>query len=308
MATAPKLQKPDDEHVPSAVSSPAEKKQVEERVAISAGVVYEAICREGEDELKRPTSALAWSGLAAGLAMGFSLVAEGLLAAHLPQADWSPLISKLGYSVGFLMAILGRQQLYTENTLTVILPLLLHKNAATLASVAKLWGAVLASNLVGTYLFALCLAKIAVFSPHVQQTLLSVSSEGSGAAFGVTLTRAIFAGWLIALMVWLMPGAESSRVGIIILVTYLIGLGGFNHIIAGSNKNFFLVVSGAESWSYFLLRFFTPTLLGNIIGGVSLVAFLNHAQVVAGKEEGSKASQSPLAKRGAAKDAKRRAG
>src|SRR5437764_1218460 len=113
MATAAKF--PQDEPTPSAVISPVEKKQAEERAAISAGVVYEAVCREGEDELKRPSAALAWSGLAAGLAMGFSLVAEGLLAAHLPESGWRPLISKLGYSVGFLMVILGRQQLYTEN-------------------------------------------------------------------------------------------------------------------------------------------------------------------------------------------------
>ena len=305
MATASKIRAPEDEN-PPAVTSAAEEKQVEERVAISAGVVYEAVCREGEDELKRPTSALAWSGLAAGLAMGFSLVAEGLLAAHLPQSAWAPLIYKLGYSVGFLMAILGRQQLYTENTLTVILPLLLRKDASTLLSVARLWSTVLACNLVGTYLFALCIAKIAVFNPHVQETLLNVSREGSGDAFGGTLIKAIFAGWLIALMVWLLPGAESSRVTIIIVITYLIGLGGFHHVVAGSNKNFFLLASGAETWSYFCWRFFVPTLTGNIIGGVSLVAFLNHAQVVAGKAETRR--QSPLAKRGAAKGAKRRDG
>ncbi len=283
MAVAAKLRKPEDGPQPSAVSTLAEKKQAAERAAISANVVYEAIRREGEEELKRPSAALAWSGLAAGLAMGFSLVAEGLLAAHLPESVWRPLISKLGYSVGFLMAILGRQQLYTENTLTVILPLLLRKNLATFFAVARLWAIVLFSNLLGAFLFALCIGKIAMFNPHVQQTLLSVSQEGSADGFGVVLMRSVFAGWLIALMVWLLPGAESSRVGIIIIITYLIGLGGFHHIVAGSNKNFFLVVTGLESWGHYLLRFFLPTLAGNIIGGVSLVAFLNHAQVVSGK-------------------------
>jgi len=284
MASAPKLHDRENEKQASPVTTPAEEQQVQKRVAISAGVVYEAVCREGEDELKRPTPALAWSGLAAGLAMGFSLVAEGLLAAHLPETAWAPLIYKLGYSVGFLIVILGRQQLYTENTLTVILPLLLRRNVSTLASVARLWSVVLLSNLVGTFLFALCIGKAAVFNPHVQQALVKVSLDGSGDAFWIAMTRAVFAGWLIALMVWLLPGAESSRVAIIIIVTYLIGLGGFHHIIAGSNKNFFLVVTGAESWSHFLTGFFLPTLIGNIIGGVSLVAFLNHAQVVAGKD------------------------
>jgi formate-nitrite transporter family protein len=266
------------------ISTKTELKKVEERTAIGAHIVYEAIRREGEEELRRPIAALAWSGFAAGLSMGFSLIAEGLLDAYLPRAVWTPLIARLGYSLGFLIVILGRQQLFTENTLTVILPWLLRKKARTAISVLRLWSVVLISNLVGTYLFALCIAHTAIFEPNVQKALFEVSYERLGTGFGTVLLRAIFAGWLIALMVWLLPGAESARVSIIIIVTYIIGLGGFNHIIAGSNKMFFLVASGAESWRAYFAHFFVPTLLGNIIGGVSLVAFLGHAQVIAGKE------------------------
>jgi hypothetical protein len=155
-----------------------EEKQVQERVAIGARVVHETIRREGEEELKRSTPALAWSGLAAGLSMGFSLVAEGLLAAYLPHAEWAPLVSKLGYSVGFLIVVLGRQQLYTETTLTVILPLLSRRNVATALSVFRLWTVVLVANLVGTYLFALCVGRVPIFSAHIQQILMEVS-QGS---------------------------------------------------------------------------------------------------------------------------------
>src|SRR5918912_1379486 len=69
--------------------------EAEERTAVPAKVVHEAIRAEGEEELRRPSSALAWSGLAAGLSMGFSLVAEALLRAHLPDEPWRPLLSKL---------------------------------------------------------------------------------------------------------------------------------------------------------------------------------------------------------------------
>lgn len=267
------------------VKEKVEEKQIQERVAIGAHVVHETIRREGEDELKRSSSALAWSGLAAGLSMGFSLVAEGLLAAGLPSSPWATLISKLGYSVGFLIVVLGRQQLFTETTLTAILPLLSRRDIKTGLSVIRLWAVVLLSNLVGTYLFALAIARLPIFSPEIQRVLTEIGKTSLSGSFWIVLSRAIFAGWLIALMVWLLPAAETSKVSIIIILTYLIGLGGFNHVIAGSTKVLFLVASGAESWSAFLNHFFIPTLCGNILGGVSLVAFLGHAQVVAGNDE-----------------------
>jgi len=270
--------------VPPAVKHRIEEKQVQERVAIGAHVVHETIRREGEEELQRPSSALAWSGLAAGLSMGFSLVAEGLLADHLPDRPWTPLISKLGYSVGFLIVVLGRQQLYTETTLTAVIPLLSRRNLQTALGVLRLWAVVFIANLVGTSIFAFCIGRIPIFPVHTYETLVQVSQGATAGGFGVVFTRAIFAGWLIALMVWLLPAAESARVSIIVIITYLIGLGHFNHVIAGSTKVLFLVVTGGESWEHFFLGFLVPSLLGNIVGGVSLVAFLGHAQVVAGKE------------------------
>ena len=266
------------------ISTRAEKKQVEERLAIGANVVYETIRLEGEEELHRTASALAWSAFAAGLSMGSSFIAEGILAARLPDQPWRPLISRAGYCIGFLMVILGRQQLFTENTLTVVLPLLARKDLSTLLRMLRLWMVVLASNLFGTFLFALCIGKIHIFDSSIQQSLTEIGTSHLGAAFWTVLVRGIFAGWLIALMVWLLPGAESARVSIIILVTYLIGISGVSHIIAGSTTMFFLIVTHVISWKIYFAQFFVPTLLGNIIGGVSLVAALGHAQVVGGKE------------------------
>ena len=265
------------------ITTRTELKQVEERLAIGANVVYETIRREGEDELQRPTAALAWSALAAGLSMGFSFIAEALLMAHLPDSPWRPLVSRAGYCIGFLIVILGRQQLFTENTLTVILPLLVRKDLATFLRVLRLWGVVLSANLAGTFLFALCISRIALFDAHTQECLLEIGRSHFGANFGTVLVRAIFAGWLIALMVWLLPVAESAKVSIIIILTYLVGIAGFNHIVAGSTTALFLVVTKSVSWETYLIQFFIPTLLGNIIGGVSLVAALGHAQVVGGK-------------------------
>jgi formate/nitrite transporter FocA (FNT family) len=268
----------------SPISSIGEAHKVEERVAIGAKVVYEAVRLEGDEELKRPAMALAWSGLAAGLSMGFSLLAEAALSAHLPDTPWRPLVARAGYSVGFLIVILGRQQLFTENTLTVVLPLLVHKDASTLGKVIRLWIVVLSSNVVGTFLFAFAVARLHFLEPAIQISLREIADAHIGPGFWTIFLRSVFAGWLIALMVWMLPDATSSRVLIILLITYLIGILSLNHIIAGSTNVFFLVAIGDLSIGHYFTAFFFPTLLGNILGGVSLVSALAHGQVVAGKK------------------------
>jgi len=258
-----------------------ERRQVERRTTISAIVVHEAVREEGERELRRPPTALAWSGLAAGLSMGFSLVAQGLIRAYIPAAPWRPLIASFGYSVGFLIVVLGRQQLFTENTITAILPLLAHPDIKTLMRVLRLWLIVFVANIVGAIAFAMLVAHTGLFEPVVKQAFVEIGQHAIRDGFGITLLQGIFAGWLIALMVWLLPAAETARVHVIIIITYVVGLGGFAHIIAGSVDVLYLVSAGSLSWGSFLGGFMAPTLIGNIIGGASLVAALNYAQVAA---------------------------
>jgi formate-nitrite transporter family protein len=259
--------------------------EAEQKSAPSAHVIYEAIRIEGRHELERKASSLAWSALAAGMSMGFSFVAQGLLEHHLPDTSWRPLIATFGYSLGFLIVILGRQQLFTENTLTVILPLLQKQTGRDLVRVARLWSIVLLANLVGGLVFAAVIAKTPAFDRDLLPSLTELAARSGVDPFGVTLLRGIFAGWLIALMVWLLPAAESARIWIIVAVTYVVGLCQFPHIIAGSTEVFFLALTGERSWPDILFRFLLPALIGNTIGGVTLVAALAHAQVVGNKEK-----------------------
>lgn len=259
-----------------------ELEEVERRSGLRAVLVHEAIRKEGEDELVRPLPAIAWSGLAAGLSMGFSLVAEGLLRSHLPDTSWRPLVAKLGYTVGFLIVTLGRQQLYTETTLTVVLPVLSRRNLQTFTRMMQFWLVVLVANLVGALIFAEVVAHTGVFRPDVRHAFSEIGHESAAASFGVILLRGIFAGWLIALVVWLAPAADASQALVIIILTYVVGLAGLSHIIAGSVEVMTLAASGAISWLDYLGKYMVPTLIGNTIGGVALVAALNHAQVVAG--------------------------
>jgi formate/nitrite transporter FocA (FNT family) len=259
-----------------------EQQEIEDRSSPSGRIVYKTILKEGRDELKRPSSALFWSGIAAGLSMGFSLITEGLLQSYLPDVGWRPLVAKFGYSMGFLVVILGRQQLFTENTLTPVLPLLQQPDAATAINVLRLWGIVLVANLLGALAIALVLARTTAFDPHIQSVFAEIGRKAMEHGFATTLLRAIFAGWLIALMVWLLPFAESARVWVIIFITYVVGLGQFSHIIAGAVEVFALAASGEKAWLTVIGSYLVPTLIGNIVGGVTLVAALNHAQVVLG--------------------------
>jgi formate-nitrite transporter family protein len=257
--------------------------QAREAEKLDAKTTYEVVRREGMRELDRSTSALLWSGLAAGLSMGFSFLGDGFLRAYLPDAHWRPLVAKLGYSLGFVIVILGSQQLFTENTLTPIVPLMKEKSREILRNVARLWGAVLIANLVGALLFALALGRLAVTEPEVQRALSDLSSEAMRHDFWTMLLHGIYAGWLIALMVWMLPGAETSKLAVIIIMTWLIGVGGFAHVIAGASEVFYAAVRGEASWSDALFGYITPALIGNVLGGVTLVAAVNHAQATSGE-------------------------
>jgi formate-nitrite transporter family protein len=256
-----------------------EERDAFRRSAPRAVVVFEAIRFEAIDELKRRNSALFWSGLAAGLSMGFSYMAEALLQAALPDAPWRPLISKFGYSVGFMIVILGRQQLFTENTLTPVVHVLRERTLAVLLSALRLWGVVLGANILGTLIFGVGLYYADVFDAQQRDALLRLGRVALEGGFRETLLSALFAGWLIALMVWLLPAAETGRIQVIIIITYLVGLGGFSHIIAGSTIAFYALAAGTAAPADVLGNFFLPTLIGNVVGGVAFVAALNYAQV-----------------------------
>ncbi|MGH9665125.1 MAG: formate/nitrite transporter family protein [Bryobacteraceae bacterium] len=262
--------------------SERQEKESENLTSVTALVVHETIRKNGEEELARPVQALAWSGLAAGLSMGFSFLSEALFRTYLPNAVWRPLLTNLGYSVGFLLVIVGRQQLFTENTLTAIIPLLAKRDLATFRSVLRLWSVVLAANLVGAHIFAWVIGNSPILRPAFRDALRDLAVEAADVSFPAALLRGIFAGWLIAMIVWMLSATESGRISIIVILTYIVGLAGLTHVIAGSVEVLYLVMTGVKSWFSYFGEYMIPTLAGNILGGISLVSALNHAQVVAG--------------------------
>jgi formate/nitrite transporter FocA (FNT family) len=271
-----------DEDVAAPDLTEREKEEAADRTSVKATIVHETIRYDGEEELSRPLAALAWSALAAGLSMGFSLVAMALFRAYLPDTPWRPLVARLGYPMGFLIVITGRQQLFTENTLTAIIPLLARRNLATLWLVCRLWAVVLVSNIAGAHLFAWVVATTPMFRPEVRNAMFELSKEAANVTFGVAILRGVFAGWLIAMVVWMLAAIDTGRLAVIIIITYIVGLASLTHIIAGSVEMLFLVMVGYKTWWSIVIGYMLPTLIGNCIGGVSLTAALNHAQAVAG--------------------------
>jgi formate/nitrite transporter FocA (FNT family) len=257
----------------------AERGEVEHRKPPRAAVLHETVGKVGEEELRRNPSSLAWSGFAAGLSMGFSMVASGALRAHLPDSPIGHFIADAGYSAGFVIVILARQQLFTENTLTVVLPLMSAPSWHTFGQLVRLWGIVLVCNLIGIVAFACGVAYLPLFSAPMDHAFIQMGSTIMGYSALAMFVKAILGGWLIAMMVWLMAAVDAVRLWIIIGLTWLIALAGLVHVIGSAGEVFYLAFRQQITWGQALGLFVGPTLAGNIVGGSLIFALISHAQV-----------------------------
>jgi formate-nitrite transporter family protein len=253
---------------------------------LTAWQIYHNVRLAAEDDMSRPAMALFWSALAGGLTIGFSFAAAAYLAAHAPEGLKST-ATMLGYPLGFVFVVLARNQLFTENTLEPVIPFLHSPSLATLGSLLRMWIIVLVGNLVGTGVFACLAAKTMAFqSPALEVSMKEVAMKAMEGGFGTVLYLAIFAGWLIALMAWLIAStrATGAQITIVWLSTAPISAFGFRHSVAGSVEAFYLAWADVISWPASVLGFVIPSVLGNIVGGFLLVALLNYGQTMAGRK------------------------
>lgn len=242
--------------------------------------IYQVVRHEGETEMARPATSLWWSGVAAGLSITFSVFARAVLHKYLPETGWRPLLEGFGYTVGFLLVVLARQQLFTENTITAVLPVMANPSGKNLYRLTRLWAIVFAANLTGTLIAALFSSFAPVPIPGIRETIIEISHHAVAHGFFDSIFVGIPAGFLIAAMVWLMPSAETARFHVVTLVTYIIAIGGFSHIIVGSFEAFMLLLNGEIGLGTMLTHFTIPVLIGNVVGGTALFALLAYAQVM----------------------------
>ena len=247
--------------------------------AADAKDLHRAVREAGESELDRPAGALFWSGLAAGIAIHSSLIAEGALHAGLPEAPWRELVTALGYPVGFLVVILGRMQLFTESTITAMLPLVTRPSGWALQRTLRLWGIVLFANLIGTALAAGMVAGGALGNPEIREAMIAVSAGILDLNGWQTFINAIPAGFLIAVVAWILPNGRNQAFWIILAITYVIAIAGFSHSIVGADETFLLVFTGQVTVERAVFGLMLPAILGNLVGGAGLFTLLAHGQV-----------------------------
>ncbi|CTQ48648.1 formate/nitrite transporter family protein [Jannaschia donghaensis] len=247
---------------------------------LSALAVYSIILREGEEEMHRPKTSLWWSGVAAGLGICTSVLMVGVIRAALgPEHPYLGLWQALGYTFGFVLVILCRLQLFTENTITVILPFLAKPTREGLFDIGRLWGIVFAANMTGTFFTAALAVHGGILSPEVLGAILDISHHVASFTWSEALLRGIPSGFFIAALVWMLPSAKGSELLLIIMFTWLIAAGDFTHVVAGSNEIFVLVFNGELNIVTALIGHILPMFLGNVIGGTGLFAMLAYAQV-----------------------------
>ena len=268
-----------EEDDPGIELSEREEEEVERRQAAAARVVHEIIRRQGDEELRRPALSLMWSGIAGGIAISASLLGKSVIQSHLEPSDWRPLVSSLGYALGFVIVVLGRLQLFTESTLSAVIPVATHPTIRNLLRVTRLWIIVLLSNFAGTLVVTLSIHfglvgtsdGIAAMRETAREALPHVG--WAGAAAGVP------AGFLMAAIAWVLPSGRQQEFWIVLFFTYFISLGEFAHVVAGSAEVWLLMLDGVVTPADGILLHIAPVLLGNIIGGTVLFALLAHAGV-----------------------------
>lgn len=252
---------------------------VEEHERLSQHLIYEIIRRDGIEELMRPFKSLFLSGVGAGILVSFSFVCMAVLQSFLPNQPWAPLITKWGYTVGFVLVILCRAQLFTENTITTVIPLFKPFTWKKLGAVLRLWHLVLAGNLVGTSLVAVFLTTPGLLNLDFIVEMQAIAHHVSAFTWQENLLRGIPSGILIAAIVWMMPTARQFALFLVAFITYFIAAGDFTHIVVGSCEMMYAVLHGMASPYDYIFQFLVPVGAGNIIGGTGVFTMLGYRTI-----------------------------
>ena len=281
----------EDQAQPDAADATSGQKNLERP---SAEEIYKQVSMNARRELKRSTLGLFLSGFGGGVFMGLSAMGTAIALYMLRDPAGSPthtteFLAKMFYPTGFIVVILGRSQLFTENTLYPVALVL--KERAHFWNTARLWATVLPANVLGAFAFASLATLTNALAPEIVQTLAQLGLDATHHPPSAIFWSGVMGGWIIALAAWLVSSSHSitGSVMVIWILTFVVGLGNFAHCIAASGEVFAAVLTHQAPWSAFPM-WFLPAVAGNIAGGVLMVTILEYGQVIADTESEPSAS------------------
>ncbi len=249
----------------------------------SAEEIYDQVAKNARQELKRPSLALALSGFGGGIFMGLSALGPAIVLSILGTASGAQIISRMFYPMGFIVVMIGRSQLFTENTLYPVALVLREKRE--LWNTLRLWSVVLPSNVLGALTFASLCALTPALSSHMSQAIAQLGLDALGKTTPEIFWSGVMAGWIIATAAWLVSGSHSitGSVMLIWMLTFIVALANLAHCIATSCEILTAVLMHQAAWSGYL-HWLALAAAGNICGGVLMVTILQYGQVILGKD------------------------
>lgn len=253
----------------------------------SAEEIYKQVSTNARQELERTTTALALSGFGAGAFMGLSAMGTAIALAILGTSPYARIISRMFYPLGFIVVIIGRSQLFTENTLYPVALVLAEKRQFW--NTMRLWAVVLPTNVLGALAFAEIAARTTALDPAFVNTLGVLGVKALSHPSTTVFWSGVIGGWIIALAAWLVSASHSitGSVMVIWMLTFIVGLGDFAHCVASSCEIFVTVLTNHAPWIAFF-QWFGPAVSGNIAGGICLVTILEYGQAVYGNDSAPK--------------------
>jgi formate-nitrite transporter family protein len=262
---------------------PAEADEEPRPLGQEAPEVIADAAKIGNRRLARSSAGSAITSFIGGMSVSFGAVSMAWAASstggELDVPSVGHLVGALFFPVGFIILLVGKSELFTENFFLPVTAVL--ERRGSLADLGRLWSVSLAANLLGGLIFALLISRDGVLDHGPASEIIALAEHKIAYSLMTAFVKAIFAGWLMTMLTWLLIAAEGfgPRLAIIWMIGTLIVLGSFNHVVISAAEIFMAMLLGADItvWEW-LSRNFLPALAGNVTGGVVFVTLLNYVQ------------------------------
>ena len=267
---------------PAPEQAPPEQPATEQTLRRTAREIFQRVEDNAHEELRRSPHALAFSGFAGGVSMGLTGLAVASALAALTDVPTRDFLAYLVYPIGFIAVIIGRAQLFTENTLYPVALILSERRH--FVDTLRLWSLVFTFNVLGAIAFAALAILTDALPPAIHQQLIQLGIASSQGTLTHIFWSGVIGGWIIALVAWMVTASHWTigQIAVIWLLTFVVGIGHFAHCVASSGEIMSAVFAGHVAFAHYL-HWLAMATAGNIVGGVFIVTLLNFGQVKVGE-------------------------